>query len=422
MSAPTILVGTSDSLVYLGLIGLTMMEYGLARKNFADYILFKNWIQFSVGIVAWWLIGFAFAWGNAGDHSNFIGETYFGGEDWLLDKKRSHGITAAYSALVGFFILFIINGAIMERAHYIVYPFVAWWVIVWVWPVIVAWGWGWGWLMGEVGDENNLIDGGGAITIYIFAGTFALVGAIICGKRAGKYDGSQVREPFRMTNYAFYTIGATLTILGVFGMNMTGGSNVSSFGMAEVNTWICGGMSSIVALKLYTFTRRDLESHYISVFQGFIAGEVLISSSAFDTTPWQAGICGIMAGIVFFLGVHFHRILKIDNPMHITATFLFPGFIGGFLPGFITDTYGVFWEGTEGHTLSTQVVGVFVIFGWSAFWAIIVFGVLKFFKVASLPEDLQREGLVGCEITQTGFVKGSSLNQDTIRPLGKGIE
>mmetsp|Transcript_7216 Transcript_7216/g.7070 ORF Transcript_7216/g.7070 Transcript_7216/m.7070 type:complete len:420 (-) Transcript_7216:28-1287(-) len=406
MNCPLQWQGSGDSLVFLGLIGLTMMEYGLSRKGFGNHLMFKNWVQFSVGIVAWWLIGYAFSFGNAGNHSNFIGEKYFGGEDWLLDRISNHGACASYFALIGFFVLFIINGAIMERAHYWVYPILAWWIMVWIWPVVVAWGWGWGWLMGEVGDENNLIDYGGAITIYIFAGTFALVGAIIIGKRVGRFDQEHVQSGFEMTQYPIYVIGALLTILGVWSINISQQGLGNAFGMAEVNTWICGGASSIVALKLLTLGHRDLRIHYISVFQGFIAGQVLISSSAFDTTPWQSGICGLMAGILFFLGVKCCDMFKIDDPMNITGTFFFPGIIGGFLPGFITDSYGVFWEGTEGHTLSTQVVGVCVIFGWSAFWAIITFGLLKVFKKHRLSDEIQKASLENCDIAQEGFVIG----------------
>jgi Ammonia permease len=70
--------------VYLGMVrskqaGLTMMEYGISRKSMSSHILLKNFLQFSVGIICFWLLGYSFSTQNV--KSKFIGENYFGGDD-----------------------------------------------------------------------------------------------------------------------------------------------------------------------------------------------------------------------------------------------------------------------------------------------------------------------------------------------------
>lgn len=267
--------------------------------------------------------------------------------------------------------------------------------MVWIWPVCLAWLWGNGWIQTEV--DNPAIDFGGSITIFSFAGAFALVGAILVGKRVGRFDGERTESPFVMTNYPWYALGATLTILGVWGITWVQAPQAP--GLAQVNSWICAGMSSITALKLLTFNDRSLKTHYIAVFQGFIAGQVFIASSAFDTTPWQAGLFGLLAGVLFYAGVKLVNALKIDDVSNATGTFLLPGFFGGLLPGFISDNDGVFWEGATGQTLGAQTVAVVVITFWSIFWAVITFGLLKVLNMVRIPNDLQQSSLENSQIT-----------------------
>ena len=110
---------------------------------------------------------------------------------------------------------------------------------------------------------------------------------------------------------------------------------------------------------------------------------------------------------MFWFGIMAEKWLKIDDPANITATFLIPGIFGGVLPGFIDDLYGVYFAGWEsGQTLGTNVVGTGIITLWSAFWAVVIFGILSLVGALKLNHDDTLEGTV---ITQRGFVKGSAI-------------
>jgi len=149
--------------------------------------------------------------------------------------------------------------------------------------------------------------------------------------------------------------------------------------------------------------RHDLHTHYVAIYQAFIAGQIMIASSAFNSTPWEAGIVGVISGVWFAIFYTIFKLLKIDDTMNVSATFGAPAFLGGFLPGFITDSYGVFWVESSGHTLAANVVGVFVIMAWAMFWGILIFGVLRVLRMLRLDDYLQKETLEGSEIGLGGY-------------------
>lgn len=374
-----------------------MLEYGVSRRNYGGVLLVKNFLQFSLAVIVFWLIGYAFSFGDP--DSQFIGEEYFGGDDWLQKRDELHGYCFGYNVLVGIFVIFIVNCALVEKVSYIAYVVYPICLLIWVWPVIVAWSWGSGWL--EDAMDNELLDFGGSITVFTFAGAFGLVGAILSGRRRKRFKSP---ERYKIVNPEIYVLGAFLTILGVLGIGTT--YQPGNGGIALANLWICGAISSVVALKFLTYYEKEVGEHYIAIYQGFIAGMVFIASSAGNTRPWVSALHGLISGLVFFVGVKFVKYVKIDDPTNVTATFLIPGIFGGILPGFIDNDKGVYFAGWEsGQTLGTCVVGTVVIFLWAVFWAIVVFGALKLLHLLRLH---QRDGLEGAVITQKGFTTGTT--------------
>jgi ammonium transporter, Amt family len=373
------------------------MEYGICRKGFGAHLAVKNFVQFSLAVTSYWLIGFAFSFGNT--KSNFIGQNEFGGDQWVSQLSFR---CFSYSVLVGIFIIFIVNCAITERVQYASSIIFSVCLMIFVWPVIVAWTWGNGWL--QVSMPGAIIDLGGSITVYTFAGAFAFIASLIAGPREGRFSQNEEVEQFKMVNHESYIIGSMLTILGCLGIGFSQQSP-TTYGYAMANMWICGSVSSIIALKVLTFLSTSLERHYLAVYQGFIAGMVFISSASANTTPWESGLHGLMSGCIFSLGVFALERVKIDDVLNITSTFLLPGIFGGVLPGFIDNKHGVYWGGSNsGQVLGTQVVGTLTIMLWSMFWSAIVFGTLKVFGMLVVNKKTQISGLSKTGITQKGYV------------------
>ena len=373
----------------------------------APHLMVKNLVQFSVAVIFYWFLGYGFSFRYT--RSDFIGEKAFGGEGWLSDPTLGNGECFSFYSLVGIFIIFIINLSITERTNYYYYVFFPALQMVFVWPALLAWIYGKGWLDNAIKD--SILDYGGDITVYVYAGTFALVSAIVIGKRPGRFTPAEEFN-FTISNPPIYVLGCFLTILGVFGIAVAQQPNINARSNSMHNVWFSGAASAIVSLKLVTLFTHDLKSHYISLYQGFISGMVIIASSAGNTQPWEAGLIGILNGGVFWFGYKIVRWLHIDDAGDVTATFLLPGIFGGILPGFLDNDKGVFWAGWKsGQTLGTQTVGTFVILAWSLFWALAVLLPFAFFHILKLQDELISHTLADAVITQKGYTTDRKLGE-----------
>ena len=383
------------------------MEYGAARVGNGPHLMVKNFVQFSIAMIFYWFLGFGFSFRDT--RSDFIGQDAFGGKGWLDDYTQGNGECFSFYGLLGIFVIYIINLSISERTHYYFYVFFPALQMVFVWPVVLAWIYGNGWLVNAI--EDPILDYGSDITVFVYAGAFALVAAIFVGKRPGRFVAiaeinREVRfeGSFIISNPPVFILGCFLTILGVFGIAVAQQPNDVARANSMHNLWISGAASALVSLKLVTMFQHDLKVHYVALYQGFIAGMVVIASSAGNTSPWEAGLIGILNGAVFWFGYKLVRWVKIDDAADVVATFLLPGIIGGILPGFLDEDVGVFWAGWEsGQTLGTQTVGTFVVLCWSLFWALVVVVPFKLLGILRMHEELVERCMVGSTITQRGY-------------------
>ncbi len=116
---------TSGCMIFFMLLGFAFLECGSIRHKNAHSILIKNVFDACVGCIAWWLLGFGFAFGNV--DGGFIGtdKAYFacsGLEDIATDEYVSwvfHFAFASTSAT-------IVSGALAERTQlntYVLFSF-----------------------------------------------------------------------------------------------------------------------------------------------------------------------------------------------------------------------------------------------------------------------------------------------------------
>ena len=285
-----------STLVLLGLAGLTLMESGYSRKAFSINLLVKNYFQFAIGIVSWWLIGFGFALGYT--DSEYIGEDHFGGEDWEKDNMFSK---AVFYGLLGLFALFIINLCIIERLQFWVYPMFAAFFMVWIYPVIVAWGWGNGWLMQEF--DAPFFDDGGSVAVHILAGSCALGALLVTRPRLvwkQRYaEKKPVRPSFEAQNFSFVIIGGMLFVLGLIGANMGRAVKMSEAAQSFFNTWLGGSACSLTTIMFMALWNRDLEKYYFGLYNGFIAGIVAVSGMTHNVEPYDAFSMGVLQAPIF---------------------------------------------------------------------------------------------------------------------------
>ena len=176
---------TAAALVFFMQAGFALVEAGLTRAKSVANIMMKNLMDFSAGVIAFALVGFAIAFGP--------GNALFGTEGWLLNPNVFDEGYFGTLSLPTFFIFqvafaataaTIVSGAMAERTKfrsYFIYSFV---ITALIYPVVVHWLWGGGWLSTLA---TPMIDFAGSTIVHSVGGWAALMGAIVLGPRIGKY-------------------------------------------------------------------------------------------------------------------------------------------------------------------------------------------------------------------------------------------
>jgi len=201
-------------LVFFMQAGFAMVEAGFTRAKNAVNILMKNLMDFSVGTVAFFLVGFALMFGTktAGplfgtDHFALSGVT---GDSWTFTFLIFQTVFAATAAT-------IVSGAMAERtkfAGYLVYSAA---ITLVIYPVFGSWAWGSlllgdsaaGWLEGL--PTGAFCDFAGSTVVHSVGGWLALAGAIMLGPRIGKYGADGKPRALLGHNLPLAALGVFIT-------------------------------------------------------------------------------------------------------------------------------------------------------------------------------------------------------------------
>ena len=206
-----------------------------------------------LGIVIYWLCGFAFAYGknvSVDDNGNyvyssantFLGHNYF----LLLDDEKSHKKVDGYPERVihmgsfygEFFFNFVFaataatitSGALAERVKLSAYFFYNVILTGFVQPVTVHWTWSNGFLLypsEAFGLPETVFfrDYAGGMNVHAVGGLAALVGCALIGPRIGKYqDNKEYHIPGHSTPLT--GLGGFILVTGFLGMVLGHGSNI----------------------------------------------------------------------------------------------------------------------------------------------------------------------------------------------------
>lgn len=126
-------INSCTYLVFLMQVGFLLIEAGSVRhKNYVSSIL-KNVLDVVIGTLAWWLIGYGFAYGD--DHNGFIGRTGFAankGEVNTLQHYNRWMFQWAFSSTANT----IVSGCIQERMPLFGFMILAAFTNLWIYPVI----------------------------------------------------------------------------------------------------------------------------------------------------------------------------------------------------------------------------------------------------------------------------------------------
>lgn len=351
-------------LVYFMQAGFALVETGFTRAKNANNILMKNMMDFVIGTLFYFLLGFSIMFGTSA--VGFIGTSGFFNPTSLADAG------GLFNGLpIGVFMIFqtvfcatsatIVSGAMAERTKFLSYLIYSACISIFIYPVTGHWIWGGGWL-GSLGFH----DFAGSTAVHMVGGACALVGAKILGPRIGKYDKNGKVNVFPGHNIPLGTLGVFILWFCWFGFNC--GSTVSattSLGDIAMTTNIAAAASTMATL-IVTWIRYGKPDVSMTM-NGALAGLVAITAGCDVVTNYEAMLIGAIAGIFIVFAIEFiDKKLKIDDPVGAIGVHGACGFLGTVLTG-------VFGEGVS---LLTQVIGVFSVFAYVLISAIIVFTII----------------------------------------------
>ena len=390
-------------LVFFMQPGFALVEAGFTRSKNTANILMKNLVDFMVGSILFWFIGFGLMFG--------VGDVF--GTPHLFDLDAMDNIIQNGLPIEGFLIFqtvfcatsaTIVSGAMAERTKFSMYLAYTIAISVLIYPVSGHWTWGGGWLSNADPDSFMMSvfgytfhDFAGSTVVHSVGGWIALVGAAILGPRLGKYGKDGKSKAIPGHNLTLACLGVFILWFGWFGFNP--GSQLAAAGYGDqtaishvfltTNLAACTGGFLALIVSWIKYGKPSLSL----TLNGILAGLVGVTAGCDLVSPMGAALIGAICGTVMIFAVEFieHR-LKIDDPVGASSVHGVCGSLGTILTGLFAVEGGTFYGGGFGF-LGAQIFGVIIVGGWAALMGYIIFKVLDKVHGLRVPARIEEEGL-----------------------------
>jgi len=417
--------------------GFAMVETGFTQAKNAGHTMAMNFMVYPLGMLGYWICGFALQMGGVGGVASLSGGTallsnefviHLFGKDFGLFGTTGFFLSGvSYDAAIFSLFLFqmvfmdttatIPTGSMAERWNFksfVIYAFIIGGVI---YPLYANWVWGGGWLS-QLGKNFGLghghVDYAGSSVVHMVGGVCALAGAMVIGPRLGKYkDGKIHAIPGHHIPMAI--VGTFILAFGWFGFNA--GSSLAGtdlrIGVIATNTMLAsaGGAFSSMLYMWFRYGKPDISM----IANGMLAGLVAITAPcAFVTAP-VAVMIGAIAGILVCFSVFIiDRTLKIDDPVGAISVHGVNGAWGVISLGLFADgTYGDGYNGIAGGVkglfygggsqFAAQLIGTATNIVFVFIASFIMFKVLDMVVGLRVSEEVEIEGLDQAEVAVSAY-------------------
>ena len=350
-------------LVYFMQAGFAMVETGFTRAKNSGNILMKNMMDFVLGSIFFFIIGFALMFGGS---NAFIGTAGFFHPKSLADAD------GMFNGLpISVFMIFqtvfcatsatIVSGAMAERTKFISYLIYSAAISVFIYPITGHWIWGGGWL-----SQIGFHDFAGSTAVHMVGGLCALAGAKMVGPRIGKYtkEGKPVAIPGH--NLPLGALGVFILWFCWFGFNC-GSTTAATYNLGDIAMTTNLAAAATLVTLIVTWVRYGKPDISMTM-NGALAGLVAITASCDVVNDYEALFIGAVAGVVVVFAVEFFdKVVKIDDPVGAISVHGVCGALG-------TLFTGIFGEGCS---FITQLIGFVAVAAYTLILAFILFFVLK---------------------------------------------
>ena len=413
---PTGLGGTADSAVdYVWILvcaflvmfmqpGFAMLEAGFCRAKNASNLMTKNLMDFVIGSIAFFVLGYAIMmggdwhglWGTKG--WLMLGDYYDVGKYLNMFWMLVFCATAAT----------IVSGAVAERLKFKAYLIYSAIVSIIIYPIYGHWVWGGGWLA-HLPFGMGALDFAGSGVVHAIGGFVGLAGAMVLGPRFGKYVNGKARA-IPGHSIVLAALGVFILWFGWFGFNPGSTCNAHHLRIAviAVNTNLAAAAAALSALLVAKWRTKKWDTGM--ALNGAVAGLVAITCPCAWVEGWAAIVIGLIAGALMYASVKFLEARGIDDPVGAVSVHGANGLWGLLSLGFFADgTYGNYsveppfatglFYGGGGGQLFAQFISCVVVFAWAFGLGYLMFKLMdKAFGIRVSPE----EELQGLDIPEHG--------------------
>lgn len=387
-SIDTVWVLISAMLVFIMQAGFAMVESGFTRAKNTANILTKNLLDFSVGSLMYWTLGFGLMFGVG----QFVGTVDLFGmagyEEVLAIPPAAYLIFQTMFCATA---ATIVSGAVAERIKFSVYLIYSLVIFAVIYPISGHWAWGGGWL-----SDMGFNDFAGSSVVHALGGWLALMGTWVVGPRIGKYRGGKSRA-IPGHNLTIAALGVFILWFGWFGFNpgsqlaAAGTENMFAISDVFLTTNIAAAAGAVAALLL-AWVKYGKPSLSLSL-NGALAGLVGITAGCNVVDPFGALAIGVICGVVMLFAVEiFDRVLKIDDPVGAISVHGVCGTLGTILTGFLATEEGLFYCGNADF-LGVQTLGALAYMGWGLVCGFILFKGIDMLLGMRVEARIEEEGL-----------------------------
>ncbi|CAE7286589.1 AMT1-1 [Symbiodinium natans] len=429
--------------------GFAMVESGCCRAKNVQNILLKNLTDVCIGTIGWWISGWAIAYGGP-MKDGLLENGFMGTEQWFgigFVNYAGDGKFEPSTNMLNWFFQWafcsaaatIVSGGVAERVNFGGYCLYSFAMTAFVYPVIVAWTWGYGWLASI--NSVGFMDFAGSGVVHMTGGVGALMGAIIAGPRAGRF---QNPDEFGPHSLPLITMGTFILWFGWYGFNCGSTLGMNSIGQGfmaahvAMNTTIAAataGLTVFVLRLVMTKGKYDIGGFC----NGILAGLVSITAPCGNVECGSAFAIALIGAFVYQGSSSLLKKLKVDDPIDafavhgacgawgVMAAALFDWGEGFDLhhgwSGFActADDSGACISGGNGDGFAANLLEVIMITLWSGFWTALIFLPLRFSGFLRVSDEDQDAGLdavkhspskaYSIEINSTAVTTGIALEK-----------
>lgn len=357
--------------------GFAFLELGTVRKKNQVNALVKILVDFSVSTIAYFVVGYAVAYGT----------TFFVGADQLAAKNGYELVKFFFLLTFAAAIPAIISGGIAERAKFWPQLMATAVIVGFVYPFFegIVWNQHFGvqaWIKALTGDEFH--DFAGSVVVHAVGGWIALPAVILLGARANRYrkDGAVSAHP--PSNIPFLALGAWILCVGWFGFNVMSAQTVDKIsGLVAVNS-----LMAMVGGTLAALLAGKNDPGF--VHNGPLAGLVAVCAGSDLMHPLGALVVGAVAGALFVVMFTLtQNRWKIDDVLGVWPLHGLCGTWGGVAAGIFGSTA---LGGLGGVNLGAQVLGTAMGVAWALTGGVVVYGILKATVGLRLDQEEEYDG------------------------------